>query len=71
MLLPMLGACFVAMLVPALLRGPPIYESLRANIPVVSKKRAEERQKGAVLRRNEPCPLWVKLRPSLRLEQAS
>jgi len=29
MLLPMLGACFVAMLVPTLLRNTPIYESLR------------------------------------------
>jgi CIC family chloride channel protein len=29
MLLPMLGACFVAMLVPALLRNAPIYDSLR------------------------------------------
>ena len=29
MLLPMLGACFMAMLVPTLLRDPPIYESLR------------------------------------------
>jgi CIC family chloride channel protein len=29
MLLPMLGACFVAMLVPMLLRDAPIYESLR------------------------------------------
>jgi H+/Cl- antiporter ClcA len=29
MLLPMLGACFVAMLVPTLLRNPPIYDSLR------------------------------------------
>jgi CIC family chloride channel protein len=29
MLLPMLGACFVAMLLPMLLRNPPIYESLR------------------------------------------
>ncbi len=28
MLLPMLGACFVAMLVPTLLRDPPIYDSL-------------------------------------------
>ena len=28
MLLPMLGACFVAMVVPALLRDPPIYDSL-------------------------------------------
>jgi chloride channel protein, CIC family len=29
MLLPMLGACFVAMLLPSLLRNPPIYDSLR------------------------------------------
>jgi CIC family chloride channel protein len=29
MLLPMLGACFVAMLVPTLLRNAPIYDSLR------------------------------------------
>ena len=29
MLLPMMGACFVAMLVPTLLRDPPIYDSLR------------------------------------------
>jgi chloride channel protein, CIC family len=29
MLLPMLGACFVAMLLPMLLRNPPIYDSLR------------------------------------------
>lgn len=29
MLLPMLGACFTAMLVPMLLRNPPIYDSLR------------------------------------------
>jgi CIC family chloride channel protein len=28
MLLPMLGACFVAMLLPTLLRNPPIYDSL-------------------------------------------
>ncbi len=28
MLLPMLGACFVAMLLPTLLREPPIYDSL-------------------------------------------
>jgi CIC family chloride channel protein len=29
LLLPMLGACFAAMLVPTLLRDPPIYDSLR------------------------------------------
>jgi len=27
--LPMLGACFAALLVPTLLRNPPIYDSLR------------------------------------------
>lgn len=32
MLLPMLGACFAAMLVPIMLGGAPIYESLRANL---------------------------------------
>jgi chloride channel protein, CIC family len=31
-LLPMLGACFAAMLVPNLLRSPPIYESLRERV---------------------------------------
>jgi CIC family chloride channel protein len=30
MLLPMLSACFAAMLIPTLLRNPPIYESLKA-----------------------------------------
>jgi CIC family chloride channel protein len=29
LLLPMLGACFAAMLVPTLLRDAPIYDSLR------------------------------------------
>jgi CIC family chloride channel protein len=29
MLLPTLGACFIAMLVPSILRNPPIYDSLR------------------------------------------
>jgi chloride channel protein, CIC family len=32
MLLPMLGACCVAMLVPTLLHNPPIYETLGANL---------------------------------------
>jgi CIC family chloride channel protein len=31
LLLPMLSACFAAMLVPTLLRDPPIYDSLREN----------------------------------------
>jgi CIC family chloride channel protein len=33
MLLPMLGACFTAMLVPTLLRNEPIYDSLRLPTP--------------------------------------
>ena len=33
LLLPMLMACFVAMLVPTLLRDPPIYDSLRERVP--------------------------------------
>jgi CIC family chloride channel protein len=32
MLLPMLGACFVAMLVPTMLGNPPIYDSLRERV---------------------------------------
>jgi len=34
LLLPMLAACFTAMLVPTLLRDPPIYDSLRARSPL-------------------------------------
>jgi CIC family chloride channel protein len=37
MLLPMLCACSVAMLVPTLLRDPPIYESLREHASLVDK----------------------------------
>jgi CIC family chloride channel protein len=32
MLLPMIAACFAAMLVPNLLRGAPIYDSLRERL---------------------------------------
>jgi chloride channel protein, CIC family len=32
MLLPMLGACFMAMLAPTLMGDPPIYDSLRERI---------------------------------------
>ena len=32
MLLPMIAACFAAMLVPNLLRGAPIYNSLRERV---------------------------------------
>ncbi len=40
MLLPMLGACFAAMLVPNLMRSAPIYESLRERVV-----RRQQRQK--------------------------
>ncbi len=33
--LPMLGACFTAMLVPTLLNSAPIYDSLRERMPRV------------------------------------
>jgi chloride channel protein, CIC family len=32
MLLPMLGACFAAMLIPSLLSDPPLYDSLRESL---------------------------------------
>jgi CIC family chloride channel protein len=41
MLLPMLGACFVAMLVPTLLRDAPIYDSLRE---LTLRKEADKQQ---------------------------
>jgi CIC family chloride channel protein len=37
MLLPMLGACFVAMLVPTVLGNAPIYESLRESPAVIPR----------------------------------
>jgi chloride channel protein, CIC family len=40
MLLPMLGACLVAMLVPIVLSNPPIYDSLRENAWQQDKKRS-------------------------------
>src|SRR5262249_37100079 len=40
MLLPMLGACFVAMLVPTLLGSAPIYESLQER-PALESERPE------------------------------
>jgi chloride channel protein, CIC family len=39
LLLPMLGACFVAMLIPTLLRDPPIYDSLRERTLGLDKAR--------------------------------
>jgi CIC family chloride channel protein len=38
MLLPMLGACFAAMLVPTLLQNEPIYDSLRERGPITLAK---------------------------------
>jgi CIC family chloride channel protein len=43
MLLPMLGACFTAMLVPTLLRNAPIYDSL-AERPVLEAERSEAKE---------------------------
>ncbi len=51
MLLPMLGACFMAMLVPTLLGDPPLYASLRANI--LKRERARVEQSSAPAR---PAP---------------
>jgi len=42
MLLPMLGACFMAMLVPTLLGNPPIYDSLRELTIQRERKRQEQ-----------------------------
>lgn len=45
MLLPMLGACFAAMLLPTLLRNPPIYDSLRERIAVrIQRNERHDRQ---------------------------
>jgi len=44
MLLPMLGACFMAMLVPTLLRDPPIYDSLR-ELTLRREQKLQEAQK--------------------------
>jgi CIC family chloride channel protein len=43
MLLPMLGACFAAMLVPALLRNAPIYDSLRQRLGLRSHESNRDR----------------------------
>jgi chloride channel protein, CIC family len=45
MLLPMLGACFAAMLVPTLLRNAPIYDSLRERMSQRQGARATDHQK--------------------------
>jgi chloride channel protein, CIC family len=42
MLLPMLGACFMAMLAPTLLRNAPIYDSLREGTLERERTRLEE-----------------------------
>jgi CIC family chloride channel protein len=41
LLLPMLAACFTAMLVPTLLDSPPIYDSLREDTPTESPREIE------------------------------
>jgi chloride channel protein, CIC family len=46
MLLPMLGACFVAMLVPTILGNPPIYDSLGEN----ARQQEERRSSPTIVR---------------------
>ena len=48
LLLPMLGACFAAMLVPTLLRNAPIYDSLRERT-----LRSQERDKVSAATREQ------------------
>jgi CIC family chloride channel protein len=43
LLLPMLGACFVAMLVPTLVHDAPIYDLLRERVSVHEKPAAARR----------------------------
>jgi CIC family chloride channel protein len=43
MLLPMLGACFMAMLAPTLMRDPPIYDSLRERTLESERTRLKQR----------------------------
>jgi len=47
MLLPMIAACFAAMLVPNLLQGAPIYDSLRERLFRLEKAEAATRAEGA------------------------
>src|SRR5271154_1615677 len=55
MLLPMLGACFIAMLVPILLGNPPIYDSLREDAGQRDKERPPQTiQCGAADTGSEP-----------------
>ena len=45
MLLPMLGACFMAMLAPTLMRGAPIYDSLRQRTLARELRRLTDRRR--------------------------
>jgi CIC family chloride channel protein len=47
MLLPMLGACFMAMLAPTLMRDPPIYDSLRERTLERERRRLEQEERVA------------------------
>src|SRR5260370_13753924 len=47
MLLPMLGACFMAMLAPTLMRDPPIYDSLRERTLARERTRLEQEERVA------------------------
>ena len=49
MLLPMLGACFMAMLAPTLMGDPPIYDSLRKRTLERERIRLKQEERGASL----------------------
>jgi hypothetical protein len=59
LLLPMLGACFAAMLVPTLLRDTPIYEALREG----TLRREQVAQRGVSARPRVASCAWRPLRP--------
>ena len=50
MLLPMLGACFMAMLAPTLLRDPPIYDLLRERTLERERTRLNQEERGGLPR---------------------
>ncbi len=47
MLLPMLGACAMAMLTPTLLKDPPIYDSLRERTVRRARARLDQAERAA------------------------
>lgn len=53
MLLPMLGACFAAMLLPMLLRDAPIYDSLREHTLRLEQQIRKRYDTGSKVRDNK------------------